>query len=164
VQSEDPRAFHGHDFFILSAQPDGRFVLIGIHQRIVTDAFERYGRTADRDDPATRRAVARWLYTSPTMRASLARPGPPYAFEAVVSDAGMLHSLTAFYHWGQVATGGQGVEAGQPAAVGGTETRGPDQPLLDQAYRPTRRAPPAAERPAPRPPGRRTRRAPADPG
>lgn len=105
MQSEDPRAFHGHDFFILSAQPDGRFVLIGIHQRIVTDAFERYGRTADRDDPATRRAVARWLYTSPTMRASLARPGPPYAFEAVVSDAGMLHSLTAFYYWGQVATG-----------------------------------------------------------
>lgn len=104
TQSEDPEAFHGHDFIILEARPDSRYTLVGIRRDIVDDAIDRYAPLIDKQDPATRRAVVKWLYTSPTMRSAIVRPGPPYAFEVAVDDAGLIYELGALYNWGRVNT------------------------------------------------------------
>ncbi len=104
MQSEDPETFHAHDFFILEVHPEGRYVLAGVRRDIVDDAFQRYGSGVDGQDLATRRAVARWLFTSTAMHSWIVRPGPPYALEATVDAAGFLYELTALYHWGQVGT------------------------------------------------------------
>lgn len=104
TQSEDPSAFHAHDVFILDERADARYVLGGIRRDIVTEAIDRYRSSADKEDLATRRAVAKWLYTSPTMQNWIVRPGPPYALEALVDEAGLIYSLQAFYHWGRAGT------------------------------------------------------------
>lgn len=104
IPSEDPSAFHEHDFFILQAQPESRYVIAGVRRDIVDETIDRYNPSADKQDFATRRAVARWLYTSMAIRSGVPRPGPPYAVEAIVDEAGLIHELTAFYSWGRVST------------------------------------------------------------
>lgn len=101
TQPDDPNAFHAHDFFILEERPDGRYLIAGVRRDIVTETIEHYRAIADWHDPATRRAVAKWLYTSPSMRSWIAQPGPPYAFEAIVDETGLIYALSAFYHWGR---------------------------------------------------------------
>jgi hypothetical protein len=103
-QSSDSPDFHSHDFFILDSLAGGRYVIAGVHHAIVNDAIDRYTSSADRDDIATRRLIARWLYTSPMMRKWLVRPGPPYAFEAIVGESGLIYTLSVFYDWGRSDT------------------------------------------------------------
>lgn len=104
TQAENPETFYAHDIFVLSEQPGRRFALAGIHRAIVDDAIDRYGRAEDKLDVATRRKIAQWLYTAPTMKEFIARPGPPYALFAVVDDNGVLYELVLSYDWGQVST------------------------------------------------------------
>lgn len=103
-QADAPAAFLEHDVFILQELPEGRVVLAGVQRSIVTDALRRYGRPEDQTNTLTRRKTARWLYTSPTMRGFIVRSGPPYAFRAVVDEAGLLHELALSYDWGTVGS------------------------------------------------------------
>jgi hypothetical protein len=104
LQSDNPATFSGHDIFVLEEQAGQRYVLAGVHRRIVDDAIDRYGRGAGKSDIAFRRNIARWLYTAPTMRPRIARPGPAYALRTVVDDLGLIYELQLFYDWGQIGS------------------------------------------------------------
>lgn len=91
------------DMFIVEERAGGRSLVGGVRQDIVTDTMTRYGQTANLRDPAARRAIARWLW-SPTQRASIVRGGPgPYMLSALVDESGLLHQLSLFYEWGELA-------------------------------------------------------------
>lgn len=116
TSSENPETFHDHDIFMLGELPGRRYVLIGVHRSIVDEMIERFGRPDDKKDPAIRRKIAQWLYTSPSMRESIVRPGPPYALRAVLDEDGLLYELTVFYNWGEVGTRVSWITVGgQPA-------------------------------------------------
>ena len=102
--SNDSPDFHAHDFVIIDTQPGDLYLVAGVHRDIVSEAMDRYHSPAGKSDTATRRLVARWLYSSPLMRTWIMRPGPPYALAATVDAAGLVHALTAFYDWGQTST------------------------------------------------------------
>lgn len=102
TQAEKPDAFYAHDIFILEERPGRRYVLVGVRRDLVDEILNRYGRSVDKTDPDLRRSIARWLYTSPSMRNSIMRPGPPYAFQTVVDELGLIYELTSFYNWGPV--------------------------------------------------------------
>ncbi len=102
MQSESLEALRSHELFIFAEQPGGRYVLGGIRRDLVDEAIDRYGRAADKGDPATRRAIARWLYTAPTMRDWIVRRGGPYSLQAVADDTGLVHTVTLNYNWGRL--------------------------------------------------------------
>ncbi len=102
MQSEGLEALRSHELFIFAEQPGGRYVLGGIRRDLVDEAIDRYGRAADKGDPATRRAIARWLYTAPTMRDWIVRRGGPYSLQAVADDTGLVHTVTLNYNWGRL--------------------------------------------------------------
>lgn len=104
LKADNPETYRGHDIFILEDQGDGRYVLAGIHRDIVDEAIDRYGQPDQKTDPAIRRNVSRWLYSSPTMRTWIVRSGPPYAVRTVVDEDGLVYDLGLFYDWGQVGT------------------------------------------------------------
>ncbi|HEX4835804.1 MAG TPA: helix-turn-helix domain-containing protein [bacterium] len=106
TQPDDLPDFHVHDFFLLGGAPESRYVIGGLRRDIVTQTMARYraSRFARDDDTDTRRAIAKWLFTSPLMKSWIVRPGPPYALEAVVDARGLLYTLTIFYDWGAVTT------------------------------------------------------------
>jgi hypothetical protein len=104
TQSESPETFHEHDIFVHGELPGKRYLLIGVHKDIVDEAIDRYGKPEHKKDAATRRRIAHWLYTSPSMREMLVRTGPPYALQAVLDEGGTLYELTLFYNWGDVGT------------------------------------------------------------
>jgi len=104
TQGENPETFYAHDIFLLAEQPDHRFVLAGIHRDIVDDAINRYGHPEDKLDITTRRKIAQWLYTAPTMKEFIARPGPPYGLRATIDEDGVLYELVLSYDWGEVST------------------------------------------------------------
>lgn len=104
TQAENPETFHAHDIFLAEEQPGPRYVLGGVHRGIIDDAIDRYGKPRDKLDVTTRRKIAQWLYSAPTMREFIVRPGPPYALRAVIDDTGLLYELILFYDWGQVST------------------------------------------------------------
>ncbi len=115
TEADNPETFHAHDIFLLAELPGRRYVLAGVHRSIVDDAIARYGQPRDARDPATRRKIAQWLYTSEPMREFLVRPGPPYAIRATVDEAGLLYELVVSYDWGDVTTTvGYLTVAGQP--------------------------------------------------
>lgn len=90
------------DVFIVEERPPDRYLLGGVRSDIVTEVMTRYGQTALLKDPATRRAIARWLW-SPSQRTSIVRPGPgPYMIAALVDESGLIHQLNLSYDWGQV--------------------------------------------------------------
>lgn len=90
------------DVFIAEERAGGRFLVGGVRQDIVTGTMTRYGQTANLQDPSSRRAIARWLW-SPSQRGSIVRGGPgPYMLSGLVDESGLLHQLTLFYEWGQV--------------------------------------------------------------
>ncbi len=103
-QAENPEIFYAHDLFISAELPDRRYVLAGVHRALVDEAIDRYGKPADKTDPDTRRKIAEWLFTAPTMREFIVRPGPPYALKATLDENGLLYDLTVYYDWGQVST------------------------------------------------------------
>jgi len=100
--SEDAASLGTHDVVVLEERQDGRYYLGGIRRDIVDEAIARYRTSADARDPAVRRAVAAWLLTAPTMRPWIRRPGPPFAFAALVDDAGRLYESAVSYDWGEV--------------------------------------------------------------
>ncbi len=102
MQSESLEALRSHELFIFAEQPGGRYVLGGIRRDLVDEAIDRYGHAADKRDPATRRAIARWLYTAPTMRDWIVRRGGPYSLQAVADDTGLVHTVTLNYNWGRL--------------------------------------------------------------
>ncbi len=104
TQAENPETFHAHDIFVADVQPGPRYVLGGVHRDIVDDAIDRYGKPRDKLDVTTRRKIAEWLFSAPTMREFIVRPGPPYALRAVIDDTGLLYELILSYDWGQVST------------------------------------------------------------
>lgn len=104
TQAENPDTFHAHDIFFSEELPGPRYVLAGVHREIVDDAIDRYGKPRDKLDLTTRRKIAQWLYSAPTMREFVVRPGPPYALRVVTDDAGLLYELILSYDWGQVST------------------------------------------------------------
>lgn len=106
TQPDDLPDFHAHDFFMLDDAPENRYAIGGVRRDIVTQTMATYrsplsGRT---EDTGARRAVAKWLYTSPMMKSRIVRPGPPYALEAVVDARGLLQAFTVFYNWGTLHT------------------------------------------------------------
>lgn len=104
THSETPEDYYAHDIFILSELPGRRYVLVGVHRSIVDEVLDRFGQPGDKKDVAVRRKIAEWLYTSPAMRDFLVRPGPPYAFQSVVDEAGLIYEVGVFYNWGEVTT------------------------------------------------------------
>lgn len=104
LQSDNPATFSGHDIFILEELPGSRYVLAGVFRLIVDDAIDKYGGGVGKNDIAFRRNIARWLYTAPTMRPRIARPGPAYALRTVVDDLGLVYELQLFYDWGQIGS------------------------------------------------------------
>lgn len=104
TQSESPETFHEHDIFVHGELPGKRYLLIGVQKQIVDEAIDKYGKPEYKRDTATRRRIAHWLYTSPSMRDRLVRSGPPYALQAVLDEGGTLYELTLFYNWGEVGT------------------------------------------------------------
>lgn len=102
--SESPETFHNHDIFLLGEAAEKRYTLVGIHRTIVDEMIDRYGKPEQKKDIETRRRIAQWLWTSPSMRERIVRPGPPYALRAVLDDIGNLYELTLFYNWGEVGT------------------------------------------------------------
>ncbi|MDQ7844314.1 MAG: hypothetical protein QN141_04735 [Armatimonadota bacterium] len=103
TQQERPETFHEHDFFI-HRERSRHFIVVGVHRAIVDEAIDRYGAPWQKKDEATRRRIAHWLYTSPTQREFLVRPGPPYAIRVELDEVGTLYELTLFYDWGEVGT------------------------------------------------------------
>lgn len=104
TQSENPETFHAHDIFLSTELPERRYVLAGVHRAIVDEAIDRYGKPQDKLDVMTRRKIAEWLYSAPTMREFIVRPGPPYALRVVTDESGLLYELDLQYDWGQVST------------------------------------------------------------
>jgi len=115
TQAENPDTFYAHDIFFIAEQPEHRYVLGGVHRDIVNEAIDRYGKPQDKLDVTTRRKIAQWLYSAPTMRDFLVRPGPPYALRAIIGADGLLYELVVSYDWGEVSTRiGYVVVRGQP--------------------------------------------------
>jgi hypothetical protein len=104
TQAENPEIFYAHDLFIATELPNRRYVVTGVHRALVDEAIDRYGKPDDKTDPETRRKIAQWLFTAPTMREFIVRPGPPYALQATLDENGLLHDLVLYYDWGQVST------------------------------------------------------------
>lgn len=103
TSAENPETFHNHDIFLLAEEPD-QYVLAGVLRAIVDDAIDRYGHPEDKLEIITRRKIAEWLYTAPTMREFVVRPGPPYALRATIDEGGLLRELVLSYDWGAVST------------------------------------------------------------
>ncbi len=92
------------DIFIEEERGDGRFVLGGVRQDIVTEIMTKYNQHAFLKDPTARRAFAKWLF-APSQRNQIVRPGQgPYALAAVVDETGLVHQLTLWYDWGKVGS------------------------------------------------------------
>ncbi len=104
TQAEDPETFYAHDIFLFGELPGPQFVLAGIHRAIVDDAIARYGHPEDKLDITTRRKIAQWLYSAPSMKEFVVRPGPPYALHATIDEDGLLYELVLSYDWGEVST------------------------------------------------------------
>ena len=104
-----PDAFtdiHAHDFFLLDDAAQDLYTIGGVRRDIVTNAMAAYRAPQGESggDSEARRAVAKWLFTSPITKTRIVRPGPPYALEAVVDAQGLLRTFTIFYNWGTLRT------------------------------------------------------------
>lgn len=105
LQSENPDDWTDHDFFILEQRADRKYVVVGVRRDRVNQAIKQFGRGKfDKDDVNDRRAVARWIYTSPTMKEFLAQPGGAYAAVFVVDEQGRVYEQSLLYDWGRVGT------------------------------------------------------------
>jgi len=102
TQSESLEALRSHDLFILEEQSGGDYVLAGIRRDLVDEAIDRYGHGQGKADAVMRRAIARWLYTAPTMRSWIVRRGGPYSVKAVSDQAGLVQTVTLNYNWGRL--------------------------------------------------------------
>lgn len=106
MQSENPEDWTDHDFFILEQRADKKYVVVGVRRDRVNEAINKFGRGKfNKNDTADRRAVARWIYTSPSMKDLLtARPGGAYAAIFVTDDLGRVYEQYLLYDWGKIGT------------------------------------------------------------
>ncbi len=106
LQSENPADWTDHDFFILEQRADKKYVVVGVRRDRVNQAIKEFGRGKfDKENTADRRAVARWLYTSPTMKEFLtSRAGGAYAAVFVTDDLGRVYEQSLLYDWGKIGT------------------------------------------------------------
>lgn len=104
LHSENPEDWTDHDFFILE-QRSARYVVVGVRRDRVSQAIKEFGRGKfNKDDVTDRRAVARWIYTSPSMKEFLAKPGGAYAAVFVVDEQGRVYEQALLFDWGRIGT------------------------------------------------------------
>jgi hypothetical protein len=105
LQSENPGDYTDHDFFILEQRADKKYVVVGVRRDRVSQAIARFGRGKfDKQNTDDRRAVAKWLYTSPTMKEFLQAPGGAYAAVFITDELGRVYEQALLYDWGRVGT------------------------------------------------------------
>ncbi|HLQ65041.1 MAG TPA: hypothetical protein VK201_10075 [bacterium] len=102
AQSEAFESFQNYDVFISEELAGGQYVLVGLRRDLVDEAITRFGRSVDKQDVASRRAIARWLFTAPSMRSWITRPGQPYVLKVVTDESGLVHELQVSYERSQV--------------------------------------------------------------
>ncbi len=102
AQSEAFESFQNYDVFISEELAGGQYVLVGLRRDLVDEAITRFGRSVDKQDEASRRAIARWLFTAPSMRSWITRPGQPYVLKVVTDESGLVHELQVSYERSQV--------------------------------------------------------------
>lgn len=102
TQSEDPRSLDGYDMATLERRSDGTVVMGGVRTDIVDEVIRRQAQPGSSGTPEFREAMARALLVSPSLRDSLRRSGPPYAFRAITDEAGRLLESSVLYDWGTV--------------------------------------------------------------
>ncbi len=101
-QSEAFQNFRDYDVFISEEEAGGQTVLVGLRRDIVDETISRFGRAVDKQDEATRREIAEWLFTAPSMQSWIKRGGQPYAIKVVTDQSGLVHELQVFYERSQV--------------------------------------------------------------
>ena len=106
TQPDDLPDVAGHDFFLLDGASKDQYVIGGVRRDIVTETLAAYQnpRPGTSNDPETRRVVAKWLFSSPTMKSRVIRSGPPYAMKGVIDAQGLLRAFDLFYNWGILRT------------------------------------------------------------
>jgi hypothetical protein len=102
AQSEAFESFQNYDVFISEELAGGEYVLVGLRRDLVDEAITRFGRSVDRQDVDSRRTIARWLFTAPSMQSWIKRAGQPYALKVVADESGSVHELQVFYERSQV--------------------------------------------------------------
>jgi hypothetical protein len=103
AQTEALENFRDYDVFLSEEQAGGRYVLAGLRRDVVDEAITRFGKSADKQDEATRRAIAQWLVTSSSMQSWAKRSGPlPYALNVVADESGLIHEVQLLYERSQV--------------------------------------------------------------
>jgi hypothetical protein len=103
AQTEALENFRNYDVFLSEEQAGGRYALAGLRRDVVDEAITRYGKSADKQDEATRRTIAQWLVTSPSMQGWAKRPGPlPYALNVMADESGLIQEVQLFYERSQV--------------------------------------------------------------
>lgn len=105
LHSENPEDWTDHDFFILEQRAGGRYVVVGVRRDRVNQAIKQFGRDKfNKDDVNDRRAVAKWIYTSPSMKEFLAAPGGAYAAIFIVDELGRVYEQYLLFDWGRIGT------------------------------------------------------------
>jgi hypothetical protein len=102
AQSEAFQNFRNYDVFISEELSGDQYVLVGLRRDIVDEAITRFGRAVDKQDVASRRSIARWLFTAPSMQRAIVRAGQPYALKVVTDESGLVHELQVYYERSQV--------------------------------------------------------------
>lgn len=102
AQSEAFENFQNYDVFVSEELAGGQYVLVGLRRDLVDEAITRYGRAVDMQDVASRRMIARWLFTAPSMQSWIKRAGQPYALKVVTDESGLVHELQVSYERSQV--------------------------------------------------------------
>jgi hypothetical protein len=102
AQSEAFENLQNYDVFIFEELAGGQVVLVGLRRDLVDEAITRYGRSVDKQDVASRRTIARWLFTAPSMQTWIKRAGQPYALKVVTDESGLVHELQVSYERSQV--------------------------------------------------------------
>ncbi len=103
AQSEAFASFQNYDVFISEELAGGQYVLVGLRRDLVDEAITRFGRSVDKQDVDSRRTIARWLFTAPSMQSWIKRVGQPYALKVVADESGLVDELQVFYERSQVA-------------------------------------------------------------
>lgn len=101
-QSEAFQSFRDYEVFISDEQAGDNTILIGVRRDLVDEAITRFGRSVDMKDVATRREIAEWLFTAPSMQSWIKRAGQPYALKVVTDESGLVHELQVYYERSQV--------------------------------------------------------------
>jgi hypothetical protein len=102
AQSEAFESFRNYDVFVSEELAGGQYVLVGLRRDLVDEAITRFGRSVDKQDVSSRRTIARWLFTAPSMQSWIKRAGQPYALKVVTDESGLVDELEVSYERSQV--------------------------------------------------------------